>query len=379
MKRNKILIIDNSIAVTGALKAIVTSSSLLEEEFEFVFIIPKSSKSYEYLESRGFEALQIDFKEISRKPLSWLLYIPYLLINSIKINQFIKKQGIQIIHMNDFYNQVGLLLRLWRKERRLVTHVRRIPSSLPKILSGLWIKMAMMVSDKIIAVSDSVSSELPEHSKVIRIYDTLELKEKYPNKRFVDGSTCKILYLANFIPGKGHDLALNAFISAYNKNNNLRLKFVGGDMGLPKNRAFKVRLQQLAGDLLSKEIVKFEDFAEDIEVEFKSADIFLNLSESESFSFTCLESLFYGTPLIANDSGGPKELFEHNKSGILVSNQRIGNIVNSILELSDNSLLRENLSREGKKFAKKKFSADNTYRSFLNVYRIFEADLNLVT
>ena len=49
----------------------------------------------------------------------------------------------------------------------------------------------------------------------------------------------------------------------------------------------------------------------------------LNFSESESFSMTCLESLYYGTPLIATDSGGPAELFKHGESGHLVPNRDV--------------------------------------------------------
>ena len=110
---------------------------------------------------------------------------------------------------------------------------------------------------------------------------------------------------------------------AHARNPNLRLHFVGGDMGMVKNQEFRPELeapQQAAG---LAEAVHFDGFAADTEAAMKAHDIVLNFSEAESFSLTCLDALYYGVPLIATDCGGPAELFENGRSGLLVPNRNV--------------------------------------------------------
>jgi glycosyltransferase involved in cell wall biosynthesis len=67
--------------------------------------------------------------------------------------------------------------------------------------------------------------------------------------------------------------------------------------------------------------VFFGEAVTDIEKAVKSHDLVLNMSESESFSFVCLEAVKYGVPLVAADSGGPAEITGNGTKAALVSNR----------------------------------------------------------
>ena len=79
--------------------------------------------------------------------------------------------------------------------------------------------------------------------------------------------------------------------------------------------------------------VEWHAFAEKISEEYLDAAIVLNFSESESFSLTCLEAMFYGRPVIATRSGGPSEIIDHNESGILVDVKDVDAMANAMTNL----------------------------------------------
>jgi glycosyltransferase involved in cell wall biosynthesis len=59
-------------------------------------------------------------------------------------------------------------------------------------------------------------------------------------------------------------------------------------MGLAANAAYRRELEALANALGVAERVRFHDFANDVAAAYAGAAAALNLSRSESFSFTCL-------------------------------------------------------------------------------------------
>jgi glycosyltransferase involved in cell wall biosynthesis len=182
--------------------------------------------------------------------------------------------------------------------------------------------------------------------------------------------TVRLLYLSNYIRGKGQDLALDAFGQAYAQNSSLRLHFVGGDMGMAKNQEFRHELEAktLAAGL--QDVVQFDGFAANTEAAMKTHDIVLNFSEAESFSLTCLDALYYGVPLIASDCGGPAELFENGKSGLLVPNRDVSAMTAAIVRLAADEPLRRQFSQASRRFVREKFAPSGSYELLAASYRL---------
>ncbi len=367
--REKIIIIDNSIAVTGALKAILNASSQLAG-FEFIYILPEHSTAITLVKERGYQCYSLPFVEISKQIKNLALYLPYLFLNGLKVKRIANRHRAKIIHTNDFYNLTGIVAKALGAEVKLITHVRFLPQKFAPALATTWARLHFLYAEKLICVSKAVSGFFQKASKVEVIPDPIPAKENYDSKVINQdqGNLIHLLYLGNFIRGKGQNHALNAFSKAYQVNSSLRLTFAGGDMGLDKNKAFKQYLQNIVKESGLEEVVVFKSFVEDVEKEIKAADICLNFSESESFSLTCLDALYYGTPLIATDCGGPAELFEHNQSGILVPNKDIEAMSLAILELAASFEKRMLFSQKGKEFVKAKFNSANSFQKLNKVY-----------
>ena len=139
-------------------------------------------------------------------------------------------------------------------------------------------------------------------------------------------------------------------------------------MGLAKNRAYKQSLEALAASLGIANKVSWNGFAEDVEWEYKQADIVLNFSESESFSITCVEALYFGRPLIATDCGGPAEIIDHMQTGILVPNRLVSGMAEAMLQLATDGQLRSRLANHAREVIREKFSIEKTSYRLKAVY-----------
>ena len=370
VKRPNILIVDNSLAYTGAFKAILSTSVALSEYYNFIFILPKKSTISQLVKSKNIPVITLPFVELSRSYMDIVLYFPALLLNGFRLSRLAADYDAIIIHVNDFYNLSGSVAKLFFPSVKLVTHIRKMPDSFPSFIKRIWLEIHKRLSDQIIAVSKAVIKQLDPSYPAHLVYDGISEKEKYPPKDFSSKSSYEIrlLYLGHFIPGKGQDYALEAFRDAYRKCNNIRLRFIGGDMGLKKNMEFKESLEEKAKKWNITEVVEFREYSPDTEKEIKKADIVLNFSESESFSFTCLEALYYGTPLIASDSGGPAELCKSGYNGLLVPIMDTEEMSKAIVHLSLDEETRKRYSTNGIKFVRKVFLMERTAMKFNQFY-----------
>lgn len=364
-----VLIIDNSQYVTGALKSILNFSLYAKKSYSFSFILPSQSRAADYVRERGFEVIHLPFIEINRSWSSIVLYLPMLFINGFRVNKIARKRNISVIHVNDLYNMTGIMAKILGGSFKLLTHVRFMPDRFPAPLLSTWIGLSLKYAETLICVSKSVKKLMPTHPKIKVVYDSIPKFDSSFKKEIKERDQIILLYLANYIPGKGQDFAVEAFGKAYKNNPRLWLRFVGGGTEVERNSLFRENLINRTKELKIRDAVAFVGPTLNVNNEILNADIVLNFSESESFSMTCLETLSLGTPLIASDCGGPRELFENGKSGILVPNKDIDAAAEAILLLAENAELRKSLSKEGKKYVRRKFDPVKLSKQLEKVYK----------
>ena len=364
MKKPRILVIENSIAVTGALNSILRSSNGLRDKFEFIFVLPTESTAYQHVRDQGFITVAIPLREIRKDPVALLTYLPALFVNTIRLRRLIAKHRIDLMVVNDFYNLLPCVYRLIGGRIKHLCYVRFLPSKFPSALVKLWSKLHQHTAFATIAVSQAVKKELPVGNAVI-------IGNELPSTEvsFHPPSSKILLYPANYIPGKGHEYALTSFSSVAKKHSDWTLRFVGGDMGLQKNRAFKQSLITMAKDLGIEHQVEWQNFSENISEEYVNAGIVLNFSESESFSMTCLEAMFYGRPVIATRCGGPSEIINHEEAGLLVDVADTKAMSVAIDRLISNADERARMAHLSFEIVRKKFSFENTIGKLGKLYQ----------
>ncbi len=78
-----------------------------------------------------------------------------------------------------------------------------------------------------------------------------------------------------------------------------------------------------------------------------AADVFVLPSDFESFSYTLLEAMACGLPIIATDAGGNRDLVEPGRTGLLVPRRDPKALGEAMLQLGGNPDMRVSMGREG--------------------------------
>jgi L-malate glycosyltransferase len=365
MSPKTILIIENSIDVTGALNGVLRTSIALRSQFNFIFVVPNGSKATQAVGGMGFMCFELPMFELNRSWQAFLLYIPRLIVSVIRIRKISKRQNVALVHVNDFYNMIMPMARLLGSALPYICYVNFIPDRFPIFLRKIWINSHMYFADRIVGVSGYVVRQLPVHNKVIQIPVPLPVKND-PGFSVIRKN--RFLYLGNFIEGKGQDSALRAFAIVSEKCPGWTLRLVGGDMGMEKNRKYHLGLKSLARELKVEERIEWSGFSKDAENEFRDASVALNFSRSESFSLTVQEAMYYGCPVIATKSGGPSEIIDDKKTGILVDVGDIEAMTSAMITIAQDKEFRDMLGVAAYASVRQKFSYENTSGKLGAVY-----------
>ncbi len=117
----------------------------------------------------------------------------------------------------------------------------------------------------------------------------------------------EVLYAGRLAAEKGTDLLADAFLAARERDPRLHLVLAGGG---PEETTLRARLG---------EHVTFLGWLEEdaLAVAYASADLFCFCSETDTFGQVILEAQASGLPVVAVDAGGPSELVQDGRSGVL--------------------------------------------------------------
>lgn len=315
--KDHVLIVDSSTKWTGAYAGAVAISEFLKGHCDVSVLLKSNSELLTSADNFFYRCFSLPMLEIRKSFLSLFFYFPFLFFNAIRLRVIVEREGIGVVVMNDYYNLMGVMLKLMFWKGRVVTFVRYMPAGQNKILNFIWSNLAVHFSDVVVPVSNAVADQLPRSNRIKVVYNPSlvegrAFKEKVRENKFV------FLYVSNYIKGKGHDYAIKAFGKAFKDFSDVELHMCGSDMGLEKNIVWKRYLENLALENGVSKKVKFHDFDKNVLSRVERSDVVLNFSVSESFSQTCYEAISCGRPVISTDCGGPREIIEDGVSGYLV-------------------------------------------------------------
>jgi glycosyltransferase involved in cell wall biosynthesis len=347
-----IFVLDASIDITGALIAARRQAGLLRGEARFMLVLPAAS--------RVPDAALPEFERVIRLPMvdlrrSWravLLYGPALLVAGYRLARALRRHDCRRLQGNDFHLMQAAAARLFGYRGTILTWVRFDPARYGPI-GRVWLRVGRSVSARMVAVSRFIIGRLPPGIDAELLYDP---PPQWPLVPASPANPQRIIFVGNYIEGKGQDVAIRAFARIAPRFETAVLAFHGGDMGLDKNRAYRVGLEALAAESGLGERIMFNDFAADTRSLLSDGGVALNCSQSESFSFTCLEASMAGLPVIATRSGGPEEIIDHGHTGFLVDIADWETIAERLAWLFDHPLEAAAMGRSGQSLVAERFS-----------------------
>ncbi len=351
-----VVVLESCTAVTGGLRCAQRMASLLKSDARFVLVLPPAAEiaAAELAPFHRVERLPV--ATLRRSVRSVLGYGPALASGGARLKALLERHGASTLVVNDFFLLQGWMARRLGWRGRIVTWVRFDPWRFPHLLARLWLSAAGQASDAVVAVSRFIEGRLPSTLRPMLLYDCLD--PALPTAGRAAAGTSDIVYIANYIPGKGQNHALKAFAQIAPRFRQARLRFFGGDMGLEKNRLYRDELKQRAAALGLTERVEFNGFTNDLASVLSRAALAVNLSESESFSLTCLEAQQHGLPVVAFRSGGPEEIIVDGVTGLLLPLGDVDGVATAMAQLLGDEGVRRRLGDAAAAHVRRAFAAE---------------------
>jgi glycosyltransferase involved in cell wall biosynthesis len=109
---------------------------------------------------------------------------------------------------------------------------------------------------------------------------------------------------------------VDTLIKAFNK---LKKELSEATLVIVGEGEIKKELERLAADLKLENRISFKGRINDKELAqlYQKARVTVICSKDEPFGLVPIESMMYGTPVIAHNSGGPQETIQHSRTGFL--------------------------------------------------------------
>lgn len=131
---------------------------------------------------------------------------------------------------------------------------------------------------------------------------------------------------------------------------------------------YKEELEKLIREENLSDTVFLRGYANDIILQYKSADIFVMTSYLEGFPMSMLEAMSFGLPVISLDCPtGPKEIIGDSEYGFLIDQKNFTDVANKIYHLIENGQIYDELSNLSIERAKY-FSIENIHKKWQKLF-----------
>jgi glycosyltransferase involved in cell wall biosynthesis len=168
---------------------------------------------------------------------------------------------------------------------------------------------------------------------------------------------------------KGQEVLLRAAARARGSGSRLRFLVVGGTLYGWEGH-FAERLRRLAAELDVEAVVHFTGHRESALELMAGCDIVCHCSlEPEPFGVVVTEGMALGRPVVATRSGGPEELIEHGRTGLLVHPGDDAELADALERLASSAELRARLGEAARTHARREYSAAKVAGELAALYR----------
>jgi glycosyltransferase involved in cell wall biosynthesis len=148
-------------------------------------------------------------------------------------------------------------------------------------------------------------------------------------------------------PWKGQDRLLHAQAKLLARGVRLHLLIVGGD-SYELSPEYAASLPRLVATLGLDGAVTLTGEVPDATPFIARMDVLVNASDPEPFGIVLLEAMAAGLPVVAVDSGGPRDIVEHERTGMLARSGEPDDLAAALEPLLSSDALRHELGQRGR-------------------------------
>ena len=295
-----------------------------------------------------------------------------------RLRQFADREGAEVLHAHQCTPFFQAMLSRGLTGRRPVVfteHGRHFPDT-PSRKRAIVNRLLLKRCDRLFGCGAAVrqalidNEGLPE-SRVEVIYNGVDLRalsKPSPGARdrvraeFGYSSTDFVtVQVARLHELKDHQTALKAVDEARHKIPGLRLLLAGdGDQ--------RSAIEQTIRERGLEQTVTLAGTRKDIADLLSASDVFLLSSISEGIPLTVIEAMAARRPVVSTAVGGLPELIEHSVSGMLAPSGDASSLAASLVQLYQNTDLRNQMAEVAAARAQEKFSLQGMLNSYRDVY-----------
>ncbi len=307
------------------------------------------------------------------------------LYHTIKeLTVIIHDNNIDLIHANSV--RAGLLacIAAYFRGIPVIVHVRDcIPFH---FIGKITREVIGRCSKKIICNSDYVKKHFAYNVKTLKksivIYNAVDLAQFDPQK--VDTSELKteldlwnyypiIAIIGQITPWKGQIDAIKAMSLVLKTFPTAKLLIVGsvkfkGTGVCYDNMEYDRMLHFTVDSLGLKSNIVFTGERDNIPAVMKSIDLLILPSWEEPFGRVLIEAMAMEKPVIATNKGGPTEIIQNMRTGILIPPKDEHALAKAIIHLCSNNTLKADIEKQGRLTVEKMFSFEQHINQVENIY-----------
>ncbi len=358
--KKKIYVLIGSLGLGGTEKQLLLKIKKLKKKFDFtVIIFHKRDHLYEKFKKENINLIDLTQAEKN-------FSLKYIIV-FFKILNLLKKYPPIIFHfyLPHSYLLGGFLAYLFKNitflmsRRSLNFYQRKIP--FVKLIETKFLHRKMkyiLVNSKAIK-EQLIKEEKVEKSKIKVIYNSVELSKE---KKKQNNKIVTILFLANLIPYKNHNMIIDA-VKILPKKLNYIVKIVGdGNKNYINELTNKIKKNQL------EKKFKFLGLVDNPNFLVKNSDVGILCSNEEGLSNSILEYMSNKLPVIATRVGGNCEMIKNNFNGFLIKKNDAKELALKLELLIKNKRLREKFGGNSLNLIKKNFCIEQNISRYEKLY-----------
>ena len=363
--------------IGGAERALLELLDALDRtRFEPVVVLGDDGPLREALRRRGVEAVVESFPAPPLHRLAWPPTLARLARAAWRIRRLAHARRARILHCSDV---LGLMLLIVGRPpaARLVYQLNYLGGA-PRRLALAC--LALPAVDRLLAVSAGQRGPAPSflarrtrvvspgiHAGSFARGDRATLRDALG----VTGATPLVGLVARYDSWKGHHVFLEAAARIASRRPEIRFAIVGGSLNgdqLPHVGRYRDGVLARRAELGLEQAVAVLGHRDDVPAVLAGLDVLVCPSDHEPFGMIVLEALAAGTPVVASDSGGPAEILEDGRSGLLFRTGNEESLASAVLRVLDEPTLGPRLAAEGRRRLESAFTSARYARDVEAVY-----------
>jgi glycosyltransferase involved in cell wall biosynthesis len=192
--------------------------------------------------------------------------------------------------------------------------------------------------------------------------DRWELPQGNPRDSRGPNSSERVIGIVGRLqPWKGQDRFIKAVAELRRRGHPVRGLIVGGNSH-NLSPGYDSALRQFAADSGVGPFITFTGHVDDPAEHIQMMDVLVNASREEPFGIVLLEAMALGVPVMASAEGGPVEIIEPDRSGVLVESPSAASFVEGLERVFADPEFQRQLGERGRDRVRARFSADKMCR-----------------